>query len=331
MDVEHFRPKGGVEAIGANGKPFLDKGYPWLAARWANLLPSCIDCNRSRTQLDKLTGVEEKLGKANQFPVSGPRMLPPTPGSPTQPAEDVALILDPTVDEPSEHLHFRADGIVTSESEKGRQSIRVYALNRAELVFERLGLAQLIEQRLRLIEALASVIGDPGLTPNLKLDLQDLVSHEIDVLMELAEPGRAFSAMARQLIDENSPQGLVPPPTLPAPVAAKLQRLADADPGPHHVALATRLAALGFEPSAPPVSLFVRWAVTGIVRPVSLFQEKQGLVSDRVGQLAFASGLTGADVRFNDSPKVRFTYRQAGLDGVLTAATRFRAFADGPA
>ena len=76
---------------------------------------------------------------------------------------DEALIIDPTLDDPLEHLVFRADGIVTATSEKGRQSIRVYALNRAELVFERLGLARLIEQRLTIIEALAAIIADPAL------------------------------------------------------------------------------------------------------------------------------------------------------------------------
>ena len=47
MDVEHWRPKGKVET--ANGEY---PGYYWLAATWANLLPSCIDCNRSRKQYD---------------------------------------------------------------------------------------------------------------------------------------------------------------------------------------------------------------------------------------------------------------------------------------
>jgi len=43
VDVEHYRPKGSV----ANTD---HSGYWWLAADWENLLPSCIDCNRSRNQ-----------------------------------------------------------------------------------------------------------------------------------------------------------------------------------------------------------------------------------------------------------------------------------------
>src|SRR4051812_36358022 len=39
-DVEHYRPKGGVEIDGDLTEPF----YYWLAAEWTNLLPSCADC-----------------------------------------------------------------------------------------------------------------------------------------------------------------------------------------------------------------------------------------------------------------------------------------------
>ena len=33
MDVEHWRPKGGVEEEDVDGKTRLGPGYPWLAAR----------------------------------------------------------------------------------------------------------------------------------------------------------------------------------------------------------------------------------------------------------------------------------------------------------
>jgi uncharacterized protein (TIGR02646 family) len=46
VDIEHFRPKGAVIVGGKMRKP----GYYWLAAKWENLLPSCIDCNRKRDQ-----------------------------------------------------------------------------------------------------------------------------------------------------------------------------------------------------------------------------------------------------------------------------------------
>jgi hypothetical protein len=167
----------------------------------------------------------------------------------------------------------------------------------------------------------------------LRLDLQDLVSHEIDGLMELTEPGRPFSAMARQLIEENAPLGLggetpVAPAWSPA-VDAMLQRLADRDPGPHHLTLAVRLAGLGFHPNLPPVATYVRWTVTGAVRSATLYQEKPGLVSDNARQLSFAAGLAGADLAPGVHPRVRFTYERATLAAVLDAVARFRAWADG--
>lgn len=332
MDVEHFRPKGGVEVVDEEGKVELDKGYPWLAARWTNLLPSCIDCNRPRIQLDKLTGVSEKLGKANQFPVFGPRMSPPVPGVPTPPPEDVPLILDPTVDDPALHLHFHADGIVTALSEKGRHSIRVYALNRAELVFERLGLAQLIEQRLTIIEALARIVDDPGLTDTLRLDLRDLVAHEINALMELTRPDRPFSAMARQLIGENAPLGLEFPPAVhpwPAAVDAKLLQIAGPGPDQRHLTLASQLTRLGFLPHAPASAAYVRWTVTGSDRRVTLYQEKTGLRSSSTAQFAFAGTLPGAVVPQGSSTRVTFPYGGTTPDSVLAVAARFRQWADG--
>lgn len=69
MDVEHFYPKKHQE----NGEfPFLE-----LAARWENLLPSCIDCNRRRNQniadivaylaTDEVSEVTTAAGKESQF------------------------------------------------------------------------------------------------------------------------------------------------------------------------------------------------------------------------------------------------------------------------
>ena len=259
-------------------------------------------------QHDDLTGLDETLGKANQFPVSGPRMQRPVPNSATSPVEDVPLLIDPTVDDPSQHLRFRDDGVVIALTDKGRHSVRVYALNRSELVLERLGLARLIEQRLTTIEFLASVIARPRLQLELKRDLQDLAAHEIDALMELAEPGRPFSAMARQLIGESSPLGSEPPP-LPQPwpseVADMLQRLG---PESHHLALASRLVGLGFLPQVPSRSTYVRWTVAGTQRQVTLYQDRAGLASDSTVQLAFAKRVRGREIQA--SPKVRYTYEQ---------------------
>lgn len=354
MDVEHWRPKGGVEVEDADGKTRLEPGYPWLAARWSNLLPSCIDCNRPRLQTYRLPdGGEEKnrLGKANQFPITGERMGPPKPGDATPPAEDTPLLIDPTTENPAKHLSFRDDGLVMGLTEKGRESIRVYALNRAELVVERLALARLIEQRLTTIEALAAIIADPDLDVDLSYDLQDLAANEIDALLDLADPTRPFSAMAQQLIDENAPLEITQTPapvSWPPDVAAMLQRfvawsLRAKEPNPrrkhfrNHEIVASRLSGLGFSPSlavrrtATPTTArtYLRWTVLGQVRLVTLYQNGLGLVSDSKTQLPFAEKLDGAERLTGRHPKVLFTYQQTKLDGVLAATTRFHAWADG--
>ena len=205
MDVEHWRPKGEVHVYDDAGKKTDTLGgYPWLAATWDNLLPSCIDCNRSRLQEDALTGRTEVLGKKNQFPVNGPRLTVSSGAS----VED-AQLLNPTLDLPARHLDFRDDGLVIAhdKSPKGAASIRVYALNRSELAFERLGLARLVAQRLVTIDALTDVLDHPKVAEDkaLSLDVEDLIAHEIDAVYALAEPDQPYSAMVTQLIQQHRP------------------------------------------------------------------------------------------------------------------------------
>lgn len=104
VDIEHFRPKSRV----AEDPAF--PGYWWLAADWDNLLPSCIDCNRSRKQhalsekqlLELVDGATKQAiprfnqGKADAFPLfeNSPRANGPL-GKRIIDAED-AILLNPT-------------------------------------------------------------------------------------------------------------------------------------------------------------------------------------------------------------------------------------------
>ncbi|MBP7930169.1 MAG: hypothetical protein KA110_09425 [Acidimicrobiia bacterium] len=205
VDVEHWRPKSEVHEQGPDGKVVVLPGYHWLASAWSNLFPSCIDCNRRRTQTDFVTGREGAAGKANQFPVKGPRMHPPVNAQP--PATEDALLLNPCDDEPSEFLDFDDIGVAIARNgnDKAKESIRVYALNRSELVMDRLGVAGLIEQRLRTIESLAKVLTTKRLPKQARLDIEDLVSHEINALLEMTRPDRPFSALAKAIINRHAP------------------------------------------------------------------------------------------------------------------------------
>lgn len=117
VDVEHYRPKGEVEGVGDH------PGYWWLAMEWTNLLPSCIDCNRRREQLTpnetapSLMKLAEgadvnrwrkiSTGKASAFPLAQGSLRA------SQELHDynaeLRLLLDPTRDDPDQHLGYYID------------------------------------------------------------------------------------------------------------------------------------------------------------------------------------------------------------------------------
>lgn len=117
VDVEHFRPKNAVEGVADH------PGYWWVAMVWENLLPSCIDCNRRRTQAtpDPAAGSLVALHDAEtsrawrKVPAGKQAAFPLFRDSfrATAEADDLdrerRLLLDPTRDDPSEHLSFRVD------------------------------------------------------------------------------------------------------------------------------------------------------------------------------------------------------------------------------
>lgn len=201
VDVEHYRPKGNVEERPDHG------GYWWLAMDWENLLPSCIDCNRRREQtLPELShqltvlmetdnefnhSVAVKTGKHDCFPVLGTHAE--VGASTADYSGEYALLLNPCVDRPDEHLTFYIDrdcliGLVlpqthekggvgldqaqvdalceplrttvrTAKNEKlslrGSVSINTYGLNRLGLVQERTR----ILRQLEFLEMLALEMG----------------------------------------------------------------------------------------------------------------------------------------------------------------------------
>ncbi|NUB46594.1 endonuclease [Fertoebacter nigrum] len=193
VDIEHYRPKGGVEDDPDHW------GYWWLAADWMNLLPSCIDCNRRRYQVLPTPGTASladlrnsgkpiwQTGKESAFPVMpGTRAL----GLGEDPDQEILTerpyLLDPCRDDPDAHLEYLVDspvpfGLVLPRrlqpgapdalpliavgadidpgavpahvSVRGAVSIQVYGLNR-------LGLVQARTRVLRQLEALRLMIAD---------------------------------------------------------------------------------------------------------------------------------------------------------------------------
>lgn len=220
MDVEHWRPKGEIH-LSTNKK--IKPGYYWLAAEWENLLPSCIDCNRARTQFDTLLQENIVLGKQNQFPIldETTRILDHRDDpvgdecNPTICASEEPLLINPCEEDPEFLLCYDENGVIhpsikdrdTLEYKKAVNSIRVYALNRSELVSERLGIIVQIDHRVSLIETLGEIrkqLREKEMTGLVEV-ISDLIAEEIDSLIEMGERERPFAGLARQLIREASP------------------------------------------------------------------------------------------------------------------------------
>jgi uncharacterized protein (TIGR02646 family) len=116
-NIDHFRPKSGALSLDGSASP---DHYWWLAYEWANLYLVCQACNAM---------------KARRFPVKSERAKAPATSDALSSEE--ALLLDPCLDNPSEHLVFLDSGQVVGLTKRGSVSIEVYGLNRSALVAAR--------------------------------------------------------------------------------------------------------------------------------------------------------------------------------------------------
>lgn len=124
--THHFRPpQEAVDADGGVSRPH----YWWLPYEWENLFLSCQRC---------------ATAAGAQFPVAGERAAPLARGPELQSEE--ALLLDPCLEDPAEHLAFQADGSALARSERGEATIAVFALNRQHLVEARREAIELARQ-----------------------------------------------------------------------------------------------------------------------------------------------------------------------------------------
>lgn len=194
-DIEHYRPKAGVVIDGKLRKP----GYYWLAATWSNLLPSCIDCNRARTQ--EFRDAEPRLvGKANKFPIANEAARAHASG---QEAREERLLLHPCMDDPEQHLEFTEKGEVYPRKDgaglpsvMGSTSIEVYGLMRKGLVDARssvqVRVVSLVILAHRLMRALDKYPGEADIEGALRAVLLDLKRY--------TSPKQPYAAMCRETI-----------------------------------------------------------------------------------------------------------------------------------
>ena len=204
-DVEHFRPKGAIDTDAGRIKP----GYWWLAAKWENLLPSCIRCNRRERQI-LFDGTELTSGKANLFPLLDEAHRASGIG---QEVYEDPLLIDPCREDPSDHIRFiddEGDCIAapidpdpqSRSARKARESIAIYGLNRAGLVRDRsrymrwatLSLARL-QKLARRLDAL------PGTEQAEWSDIAELIDQELEYLEGLTCGEDRYTGMLLALIN----------------------------------------------------------------------------------------------------------------------------------
>ncbi len=172
-DIEHFRPKSGV--VESPDHP----GYYWLAAEWANLYIACLECNRASMSEGGL------IGKGNRFPISDEAKRAMSPDDDIS-AED-PLLLDPCNDFPEEHLVFTEDGLVHSETRKGKTTIALFGLNRWGLVEARRKKAAAVEREF--LAVAQTLVKDP----------QD-DNKALAKLQAITQDDHEFAAFSRQLV-----------------------------------------------------------------------------------------------------------------------------------
>lgn len=195
VDIEHFRPKGQIVIEGKETKP----GYYWLASNWENLLPSCIDCNRERYQI-QLDGQRIKTGKKDKFPIANEKKRAKKPD---EEKKEKPLLLNPCDDDPEKHLEFTEEGVVRPKrngrlAAKAEESIRVYGLQRRRLVEARKERATLVLAQIERVREL-----NEDLNSNINsVETTGRLEREMKILKEYLKPENEYVGMVRQLVSK---------------------------------------------------------------------------------------------------------------------------------
>jgi len=181
MDFEHFRPK--QRCVDQKGNHF-PLHYFWMADEWRNLYSSCPHCNRA---------------KRNRFPIRGERAPLEKYNRVTDPEElyqlEKPLLLDPCRKEdfPEDHLIYTDDGLVTSDTERGRTTIDLFDLNRNPLQESRKRRLALLNERFILVKMMSEAIekGHNGFD-------QAKIEAGIETIMEMTQDAAEYAGMCRQ-------------------------------------------------------------------------------------------------------------------------------------
>jgi uncharacterized protein (TIGR02646 family) len=134
-DIENFRPKAGAK--GFNKEEYAPMHYWWLAYSWDNLFVACQICNQKY--------------KRDYFPLEQEQFRCRIGATDTELMMEQALLIDPCLDNPGEHLAFEENGYVNELSKKGKVTIEILGLNRTELVDRRRKEADQLKDKLEIM------------------------------------------------------------------------------------------------------------------------------------------------------------------------------------
>lgn len=189
-DVEHYRPK--VQ-------------YWWLAWDWDNLLFACQQCNR--------------FSKRAQFPLA--QGSQPLTAEQAAPGSEVALLLDPRVDNPFDHIRFvritagsTIQWIPLPRTIRGQETINVLQLNRPGLLdFYRCHVNQVVQPA---IDSFLAMLA--GRNEFESSDQQAVLRHWHDYILPLLSRDREFLALTHDAIDQLTGSTIISSWNLPLPL-----------------------------------------------------------------------------------------------------------------
>jgi uncharacterized protein (TIGR02646 family) len=199
-DIEHFRPKQGALNLDGTKRDHLH--YAWLAYEWENLLIACFNCNRRRKE------GKQMVGKGEFFPVAKAR-APLLAGIADCRATEEALLIEPTFDQPSDHLAILENGACLPLTRIGEVTVELLALNREPLVAaRRQKWLMVVEVAATYVRAFRSKIS---------------IGRRRQPLLDLLAPDQEYLAAGRaalkSVLDEVKPRGLAA--AILAPVLVK--------------------------------------------------------------------------------------------------------------
>ncbi len=186
LQVEHYRPKAKVAENSQH------HGYFWLGYEWSNLLYACSKCNRAKWNKFPLQNENDRIKKP---PLSRGKLDKTRCKSDREPLKsEGALLINPEIENPGEHLIFLPSGKIEGVTRKGKTTIETCRLHRDPLVIAR---KKLIEQFMRRFMRYVSDfyqdrIGMETLNYNIKRDLCELM----DIIVENLQ----YSALARSMV-----------------------------------------------------------------------------------------------------------------------------------